>query len=496
MILMILCFASCASGQKTAKTEDTEEETVEEEKEEKSKKKEKKKEKAEPTEEPTASPRPTLEPVDSEPALYTESFSKVTNYDLYNNETNSIDGNDLSEKLLWLEGEVKDYTDDRHALILYTDEGDWAVSCGGGGTDEYYQMARSLVGERVRVFCGYVGYSDTHKLPLVSFCPNAYTDVAYRVETPDNEFRLTYPDSYLEVPDLDTVLSKGNMKYKVSNAWSILSDDEDGTILMGNEGDAPQILIVQFEEFPDEVVEGMTDEEILNELAEELSSGDEVLRSEPFKIMGREAINYEMSWVDDSMPVPMDLYSYIILGDGGYYFMGIGEPYLIGETNKKILGKIADTIIFEDGDVTTAKADDKREEKAKATEAPKTTKEDTKPAEEAKPTEAPAKKSSYPTKSEILGKSFSQYMDLTFVYNGETMHEAEEIGPAQFYESDLKGYNESNGTLSYSENMDGIIINCVLQFSYDANGKITYSGPITAEIEGGAASGSMSGKAY
>ncbi|MCR5502830.1 MAG: hypothetical protein K6F53_07460 [Lachnospiraceae bacterium] len=445
-----------------------------------------------PTEEPTPSPEPTATPFPVIPAyatpMYTDDFSTVSNYDLYNNEGNDPDGNDLSGKLLWITGIVEDYTEDRHALIVNTADGAWAVSCGGGATNWYYDEAKTLIGEWVNVFCGYVGYSDTHELPLVSFVPNAFTATAYRIEKLDGSFRLTYPDTYFQMPEFKEEKTIGNLTYKEPEGWEIKSEDkESGTIYMPD-FDAPEILLMNAIELPKGTFDETSEEELLKEIADYYAGEEEAVNKEAFKLKGKNALRFEMTMEEDGIPCPIDLYSYIIIDGDVFYYVGVGEPYLVGEANKAFMEELADTFEFgKTADNADAQTDDKKDADADQTK------------EGAKDTadKDAASEKKVPTRAELQSKTFSQYIEATMTYQGETFTDSEEIGPASFTADDLKQYNEKTGRLDYVLNENGMVMNFSITFSYDKNGKIVYSGPLTADFNGeGTATGTVSGHEY
>lgn len=110
------------------------------------------------------------------------------------------------------------------------------------------------------------------------------------------------------------------------------------------------------------------------------------------------------------------------------------------------------------------------------------------------PPEAPAK-TGVPTKDEILGKIFTQAISATFVAkeNGETFSDAADLPDVVMSADVMAGYNEANGSVALSETSQDMVMNMVLTFSYDANGRIVYSGPVNMDAADFTATGTVSG---
>ena len=322
-------------------------------------------------------------------------------------------------------------------------------------------------------------------MPAVAFLPKEYQPFAYRLESVDNSFRLTQLDYRYEKPDFDSENTLGKLTFKESSAWE--SKDEDGTLLYYFNDDIPTLIMAHREAIADAGFDEIDKDQLLADVAEGyVGETGEILRQTPFKLSGYPALCFENTWTDEDLPVAMSLFCYMFIIDDEYYYFGCGEPFLVGESCKRLLpDMLKDFKVGEEASTKSkdSKADDKSADASKTdTSKADASKTDATKTKEATPAKEPAKKTGHPTKDDLLGKVFSQTMTatLTGIEDPSQVYSGSETLPDFLFTADMvAAYNESNGTYSYTETQNGETTTMSMTFSYNADGKIAYSGPVS-----------------
>ncbi len=485
VVLAVLCMTSCAENRQTDAQTDvnaaSDTETVQERPEEVA-------EPEEPESQPVEEPEEKKEIPDAppeEPAMYTEGFSVIKNYADYGESGSAIKGESI-----WVEGYTDSYDEERHSLVLINDDGEWAVSVGESGTDSYYELVKEAVGQHVRVFGKYTGYSSELAMPTMAFIPAEYQLEPYRLETVDSSFRLTQLDYAFEKPEFDTERTYGRLTYMEPSSWEPTCTED--TLFYYIFDGIPAIMMGHFEKVKDTGFDELGSEAILMDLAESyVNEGDSIIRKQSFKFHGYPALCFETTWTRDDLPMPMSMFCYMFIVDDEYYFYGSQEPFLVGESVKRILPELLSDVKVED--VSAEKTEEKKAEDKK-TEDKKT---EDKKAEETKPAAAKTeeKKPTVPTKAEILGKVFTQSITADFVgkENNETFSDSTDLPDTLFTADLLAGYDESTGKVTLHDNSNEMIMTMNLTFSYDGSGNVVYSGPLAIDAAEYIASGTVSG---
>ena len=468
LMMFVLAVSMCACS---AKEEDVEEKTEVEEVKEKDKDKEKKKkEEPTPTPEPTEEPTPTPEPIEVVDPEYTDEFTKVEKYEDYASKSATP-----SETMVWVEGVIDSYDDAGNNLILKSEDGDWAIALGSAGTNAFYDRAKDSVGKNVRVFGKYTGYSDDHQIPVVSFLPKEFSNHAYRMETLDNSFRLTQIDYLLDKYKLATEREYGTISFKIPIELREVETDDTLFYYFGD--DVVGFLMLHNEAKQEAEFEGMDDDKILLEYANEYMKNTKVLEKEPTKIKGYPALRLVTTFENDDLNMPMALYSYIIMVDDTYYYFGMTEPYLPGETGKELITDMVGTIKKLD---SAEAATEKKEESKKEEDSKK--EDETKKESETKTEEEKTVKTGIPPLADLAG-----LYDVTMtITKPDGTTESETLKDSYFGMNELSAYNATNGSM----NLDlggGLIAS--MTFSYNSKGKVVFSGILTDGTNSGTISG-------
>ena len=407
------------------------------------------------------------------PVLYADEFDEVDDYEEYSDPANE---KDLMNKLIKLEGTAVRYvTKERKALIVFAEGGEWAVDGGSKGTDIFYEKLESCVDEDVRVYCSYAGYDKKLEMPVVTFVPKNAIDHGFRLEVPDNDFRLTYTDYACALPELKNEQKVGSIYFKEPKKWSKDVDGEQ-IVYSVEQNEAYRMFMAYFYELPEGALDEVDRNELLEEVAKSMASDGTELSKESVEVLGRDGLCIETSFKDEEAEFPMDLYSYIFAADNGVYYFGTGEPYLAGETGKELLLDIVDTIRREgeESKKDDKKAETKKEDSKKEDTKKEETKEEESKAESKKTHEA----GDHPTKSELQGKVFSMYATgaITDTTTGEQITYNDRFDNWKVTAADLASYYEPAGTLTYTDIDDGISMGMQLEVFYDFNGKLMYKG--------------------
>nr|MCR5235852.1 hypothetical protein [Lachnospiraceae bacterium] len=384
----------------------------------------------------------------------------------------------LEGKPIYVRGEITDYEEDQNALVLEADDGEWIVECGSDMSDEIRKELKGYKGEKVRVFGTFKGYSKAWSKPVITILKDV-PKYACRMEDMDGKDRITYLDTKWEPKESDKDYTVGSLRFKGVSSWEMEYTDEDATFvpLPGYTG---MIAISRFE-LPDEYSGWKDDEaeDVLDKIAEEYMEGAEIHEQKKTKAGGLNAIRYITTIADDDYPSEMIMYN--ILARDGYYCIMFGEPYLLGtalsdyeEEFMKSLnsGEPESTPDKEDKkeDKEAPKSDKDKEDKKEDKEAPKSDKDKEKDSQN-KDEKTETKKSGKPSKSEIMGKTFTWHMEGQTVENGE-ISQVDQDTVVQFDSSDMANYSESTGETTFYDGESGFIID----FSYDSEGRIVYSG--------------------
>ncbi len=463
---------------------------------------------------PEAATEATTEEVKEEPAAleepdnvvepqFTDDFDEVTDYSQY------LEGSTVkSGSRIWVQGKVKEYDKESKAITVQTKDGDWIVSVGASGTEDYYKQVEKAVDQFVRIFGVYTGYDADSGKPSMAFQPKDYQKYAFRLESVDNNFRLTQTDYTVSIPEFDQDETFMNITYKMPSVWK-KDDSESGHYYRYPEDTLSSFVMYNYIENPDSGFDEINADKILSDLADSyVGEKDQLLRKQPFKLAGYPALCFEMAFTPDGFPIPLTMFCYMFIVDNTYYFYGVTEPYLVGETSKQLLSKLLSDIKVADSSAATkADADTKGKSDAKDASAEASTKDSAStekaaeaPTAAAEPAKEEAKKPAHPPKSDIENKIFTQHMKgkISGEKDGQMMtFDADEELPINAITSDmLTDYNEATGTSTVTVPIDGVSTTMTFTFSYDSNGNIVYSAPLTYTTPQYSFTGSLSGHLY
>ncbi len=441
--------------------------------------------------------------------LFTDDFDEVTDYAAY------LEGSSVkSGSRIWIQGKVEDYDKEAKAITVKTKDGDWIVSVGTSGTDDYYKLVEKTVDQFVRIFGVYTGYEADYGMPSMAFQPKDFQKYAYRLESVDNNFRLTQVDYTVSIPEFDQDETFMNITYKMPSVWT-RDSSESGHYYRFPEDTLASFVMYNYIENANSGFDEVAPENILSDLADSyVADGDEVVRKQSFKLAGNPALCFEMAFLPDGFPIPMTMFCYMFIVENQYYFYGITEPYLVGETSKKLLADLLSDVKYtaegSDGSATKADAStDSSKDAKETTEAASASSEKTDTSSTEKttaaadntatePAKAEAEKPAHPPKSEIEGKIFTQHakLKLTGDVNGETKtFEDEEDFPVMLVTSDMvANYDEATGVSTCVIDMEGIPTNFTFTYSYNSKGNIVYvTAPFSYTTAQYTASGVLSG---
>lgn len=447
-------------------------------------------------------------PPEAKPALYTDDFTQADEYADYGKDGTAMTGAEIC-----VEGYVESLNKEHHALILITDEGNWAVSVGEQGTENFYRLVDEAVGQYVRVFGKYTGYNDELSMPGIAFIPREFQYRPYRLESYDNTFRLTQLDYVFREPVYNTERTYGKITYKEPSAWNPeLTED---TLFYRAFENLPTVMLAHHEKVKESEFDEINDDDsILSELASSyVQDGSEILMKQSYKLNGHSALCFETTWKDEELPMPICMYCYMFIVDDEYYYYGTQEPYLVGESVKRALGEMlegmevseetsGEAALKEDKDTKAQNTEDTKDTAGEDTKVKEDTSKDNTKEKDAKAEETQADKAAaddnkkkVPTRAEIQGKTFTQSITANFVgkENNETFTESEDLPDTIVTAQDLAKYDESTGRVTIHENDNGLNITMVLTFSYDSSGRIVYTGDVAMDDPEFLASGTVSG---
>ncbi len=406
-------------------------------------------------------------------AMYTDGFEKAADYAKYTAGTDES----LNGRAIWIEGVATKYDTNTNSIIVKTNEGNWAVFCGDGGTDNYKSLVQESVGKNIRVFGKYCGINTTLQLPRIDFIQSDIYERAYRLETADNDFRISYPDYVIDVPALDSENTYGNLTYKDSS--QMIKNADDDTLFYYFTEKIPVFMLIHEQELTNSIYDGKSDEEILNNFESYYNMNSKyVVRKERTKIGDTEGIICESSFKDDDMPSSMCLYCYMTIIDRHYYYFGFTQPYLASETVKRLIPQMLADVRYDNGSAPTPAEDiDATEESAPAeasedVEAPADVETPAEP-EDTTEAEAPAAadtEKKFPTLEEAKGR-YTMTVEMVQDKGGNKKQTGENI---YWGENELANYNEETGVCTLTQ--DDFI--AVITFGYDQNGNVVCHGTI------------------
>ncbi len=471
-VLFVLALSMCACGSKGDDID--EEETEIEEVKEKEEKKEK--EEPTPTPEPEEEPTPTPEPVEIVDPEYTDEFVKAGKYEDYASKTATP-----SDTMVWIEGVIDRYEEGSKSLILKSDDGDWEISLGKSGTDNFYDRAKGFVGLNTRVFGKYTGYSEDLEMPTVSFTPKEFSNHAYRMETLDNSSRLTQVDYLLNADKLSADKDYDSISFKIAIEWREVEHDD--TLFYYLNDETISFIMIHSEEKKEAEFEGMDDDKILLEYANEYMKNTKVITKEPTKIKGYPALLLVTTYESDDTGVPMSLYSYLIMVDDDYYYVGYVEPYLTGDTGRDAITDLVGTIRKnESADASSEKKDDTKTADDSNKDADNKTDTDSKKDSDKTKEEEKTVKTGIPPLADLAG-----LYDVTMtITRPDGTSDTETLKDSYFGMNELSAYNESNGTMTLD--LGGGLM-ASLTFSYNSKGKVVFSGLMSDGVNAGTVSG-------
>lgn len=452
--LMVLSLTSCLDKEKMAEAYEEGYRSAYEDEEEPVEKEEASEEK---TEEETEAEEEVKED-DLSDVRYAEDFKQASYKDYGSADADS----GLEGKPIYVRGEITDYEEDQNALVLEADDGEWIVDCGSDMSDEIKKELKGYKGEKVRVFGTFKGYSKAWSKPVITILKDV-PKYACRIEDMDGKKRITYLDTQWEMKEADKDYTVGSLGFKGVSSWEMEATDEDATFvpLAGYTG---MIALSRFE-LPDAYASWKDEEaeDVLDKIAEEYMEGAEIHEQKKTKAGGLNAIRYITTIADDDYPSEMIMY--VILARDGYYCIMFGEPYLLGTAMSDYEEEFMKSLNSGEPESTPDK-EDKKEDK----EAPKSDKDKEKDSKN-KDEKTETKKSGKPSKSEIMGKTFTWHMEGQTVENGE-ISQVDQDTVVKFDSSDMANYSEATGETTFYDGETGFIID----FSYDSKGRIVYSG--------------------
>ncbi len=449
---------------------------------------------------------------------FTDDFDEVTDYSA------CLEGSSVkSGSRIWIMGKVEEYDKEAKAIKVATKDGPWIVSVGAAGTDDYYKLVEKTVDQYVRIFGVYTGYEADYGMPSMAFQPKDYQKYAFRLESVDNNFRLTQTDYTVPMPEFDTDETFMNISYKIASAWT-KDDSESAHYYKYPEDTLSSFIMYNYIENAKMGFDEINADQVLSDLADSyVDDGDEVLRKQSFKLGGYPALCFEMAFTPDGYPIPLTMFCYMFIVEDQYYFYGATEPYLVGETSKQFLSNMFKELKLADDDSTADKTTGANDSAAEASTKDSATEETTKDASKdaskdtssksdnasaenttaaadtskTETAQAEAAKPAYPPKSEIEGKTFTQHMKgtLTGENNGEMLTlDMEDDLPAILITSDIvANYDEATGKSSCVMDIEGVPTPMTFSFSYNSKGTIVYSAPFSYTTPQYTATGVMSG---
>ena len=392
---------------------------------------------------------------------YAEDF-KQASYKEYGSKDadSSLEGNPI-----YVKGEITDYEEDQNALVLEADDGEWIVDFGSDMSDEIKKELKGYKGEKVRVFGTFKGYSKAWSKPVITIIKDV-PKYACRMEDLDGKDRITYLDTQWEMKEADKDYTVGSLSFKGISSWEMEYSDEETTFvpLAGYTG----MITISRMELP-EAYAGWKDDEaedVLDNIAEQYMEGAEIHEQKKTNAGGLNAIRYITTIPDDDYPSEMAMY--VILGKDAYYAVMFGEPFLLGTAMSDYEEVFMDSLKTGEPESTPDKEDKKDQKEEKDAQKPDKEKEK-EPANKEEKTET--KRSGYPSKSEIMGKTFTWHAEGQTVENGE-ISSVNQDSVVRFDSSDMANYSEATGETTFSDGETAFLID----FSYDSKGRIVYSG--------------------
>ncbi|WP_029322770.1 hypothetical protein [Butyrivibrio sp. AE3004] len=282
-------------------------------------------------------------------AIYTQGFERVSDYDAY------LSGSDsLIDNKVWIEGKAKEYDPSTNSIIVETSLGNWAAYCGDDGTENFKALVLEAIGKNIRVFGKYAGVSEELDLPKVNFIQNNFIEAAYRLESTDNNFRLTYFDYAIGKPDFDQEETYNGMIYSGSSSFIQKGDENTRYYYFDNQ--TPAFILIHADDISDDAYKSISDDFILDTFIDRYTNSTEyVIRKEKANIGGMKGAFLETTFTDGDMPCSMSLFSYLGIANGHIYYFGCTQPYLASETFKRILPAMLENASYQDMSVSDEK---------------------------------------------------------------------------------------------------------------------------------------------
>ncbi|WP_026660997.1 hypothetical protein [Butyrivibrio sp. AC2005] len=401
---------------------------------------------------------------DNTEAMYTEDFERATDYAKY-----AANNDSLKESLIWIEGKAIDFDNVSKSIIVKTAEGNWAAYCGAGGTSNYWSLVQEAVGKDVRVFGKYNGVNPDLRLPEIDFIQSDIYAHAFRLETSDNDFRISYPDYALEVPALDNENTYGDLTFKDST--KLIKNEDADTLFYYFTPDIPAFMLIHAEKLTGSDYDNMSDEEILDYFEEYYNRNSKyVVRKDRANIGGTQGIVCESSFMDASMPSSMCLYCYMTIIDRNYYYFGFTQPYLASETVKRFIPAMLADAKYQGSSATPTSQNDDGPMTEVETEPTTTGNTEPTTSGNTAPKAEDAKK--VPSLQEVIG-----HYTMTIEIISSTGETRKETGENVLWtEKELQGYDESTGVCTLVE--DNFV--AVITFEYDKDGNIVCHGSLTS----------------
>ncbi|WP_026511905.1 hypothetical protein [Butyrivibrio sp. LC3010] len=410
-------------------------------------------------------------------AMYTDGFEKASDYDKY-----AAGDKSLIDTNVWVEGDAKGYDEASNSIIIKTDSGNWSVYCGKDGTESFKELIKQVPGKKIRVFGKYQGIDESLNIPRVNFLYDNVIEAAYRLESTDNDFRISYLDYAIGMPDLDTEKTYYGMNFKSSSSFTQKGDSETDYYYF--DAQTPAFIMLHAEDLSDPVYKSYSEDTILDTFVSVYTdNNDTVFKNERTNIGGMRCAIVESTFSDEKLPCSMSLYSVMAIANDHCYYLGCTQPYLSTETFKSVIPAMLENVSFQnEADSTKLNADNEGAEKID--EAPaddktadtagtdKTALEEPLGKAGTNNTEGETEKKDVPTKAEVVGL-YTMTLELVHGSGQTTKDTGENL---YFGEKDLTNYDETTGVCTVEEEN----FSMVLTFEYDKDRRIMCHGSVTS----------------
>ncbi len=426
--------------------------------------------------------------------LYADEFKQAFYKDYGAKEGTS----DKKGDLIYVRGEILNYEEDQNSLTVSASDGDWVIECGSDVSEDLIKTLKSLKSKEVRVFGAFDGYSKAWEKPVISISKRG-ADHPCRIETTDDDVRITYLDTRWKAEQNDTDYSLGDFSCKGVSEWEFENNAYDessktGNLIFAPLSGYPGSISVDMRPVPDDYKPADADntDETLDSLEKMYFEGTDIKESKSKKIDGMNAKRVCCSFEVKDEDSYLDSIQYLFTDGDWYCVISFTEPYFIGTNMSEYEDVFMDTVKLKAGSDTSddKKTDDKKTEDKKTDDKKSEEKKtDDKKKDDSKDTAKETVKTGAPTKEEIVSKLFTQHMEMNVLIDGEVVPASEDFTNAYFSASQLEDYDPVTGEATFWDGEMGGI----LTFKYNSTGKITYSGTVSMDYEGTKASGTMSG---